>query len=118
VNPNGQTVALAVQPLAGWRELWLLRRSADGWTADVLPPAAGTPTNGDMGYVELAGWVPGGERMLIARETRVEGRIKRSFEVLKLDTLVTEKQASTPSLLVLFGKWQDAAWKRQSVSLR
>jgi hypothetical protein len=118
VNPNGQTVALAVQPLAGWRELWLLRRGADGWTVDVLPPAAGTPTTGDIGYVEFAGWVPGGERMLVAREARVEGRIKRSFEVLKLDALVTEKQASSPSLLVLFGKWQDAAWKRQTVSLR
>jgi len=122
VSPNGQALALAVQPLAGWRELWLFRQGADGCSVDVLPPAAGTPIGSDIGYAEFAGWVaskePGGERLLLAREARVEGRVKRSFEVLKLDTLATEKQASTPSLLVLFGKWQDAAWKRQSVSLR
>ena len=40
------------------------------------------------------------------------------FEVLSLDTLAVDKQASTPSLLAAFGKWQDAAWKRQTVSLR
>jgi len=118
VSPNGQAVALAVQPMAGWRELWVLRRTADGWTADALPPAAGTPLSGDVGYIEFAGWVPGGERLLIAREASVDGRIKRSFEVLRLDSLATEKQASTPALLVLFSKWQDAAWKATTVSLR
>jgi hypothetical protein len=117
-SPNGQALALAVQPLAGWRELWVFRRGTAGWTLDVLPPAAGTPLGGDIGYAEFAGWVPGGERLLMAREARIEGRIKRSFEVLKLDTLATEKQASTPTLLVLFGKWQDPAWKEQTVSLR
>ena len=117
-SPNGQALALAVQPLAGWRELWVFRRAAEGWAVDVLPPAAGTPVDGDLGYAEFAGWVPGGERLLVARESRVEGRTRRSFEVLRLDTLVTERQASTPTLLVLFGKWQDPAWKQQTVSLR
>jgi hypothetical protein len=118
ISPNGQALALAVQPLAGWRELWVLRRANEAWTIDVLPPTVGTPISGDIGYVEFAGWVPGGERILVAREARVEGRIKRSFEVLKVDGLVVEKQASTSSLLVLFGKWQDPAWRHQTVSLR
>ena len=117
-SPNAQALALAVQPLAGWRELWVFRHTAEGWAVDVLPPAAGTPFGADIGYAEFAGWVPGGERMLLVRESRVEGRPRRSFEVLKLDTLATEKQASTPQLLVLFEKWQDAAWKAQTVSLR
>jgi len=54
----------------------------------------------------------------MAREARVDGRVQRSFEVLRLDTLAVERQASTPSLLVLFGRWQDVAWKRQTVALR
>ena len=98
--------------------LGMFRRKAENWVVDVLPPEAGTPLGGDIGYAEFAGWVPGGDRMLLVRESRVEGRTRRSFEVLKLDTLATEKQASTPQLLVLFGKWQDAAWKGQTLSLR
>ena len=114
-EPGGQALALAVQPLATWRELWVFRRQADGWAVDVLPPAASDP---GLGYVEFAGWVPGAQKLLLAREARTDGRFKRSFEVLSLATLNVEKQASTPSLLVLFGKWQDAAWKRSTLSLR
>jgi hypothetical protein len=43
---------------------------------------------------------------------------KRSFEVLKLDTLATEHQASTIDGLPIFARWQDPQWKRVSVSLR
>ena len=114
-SPKGDALALAVQPLDGWRELWLFRRQADGWHIDVLPPAASGP---GLGYVEFAGWVPGAGKLLLAREARVDGRHKRSFEVATVDGLATEKQAGTPSLLALFGKWQDPAWKRGTVSLR
>jgi hypothetical protein len=114
-EPQGRALALAVQPLAGWRELWVFRRRAEGWAVDVLPPAASEP---GLGYLEFAGWVPGTSKLLVAREAKVEGRFKRSFEVLSLETLAAEKQASTPSLLALFGKWQDPAWKRATVSLR
>jgi hypothetical protein len=114
-NASGNALALAVQPLDTWRELWVFRKSAAGWTLDVLPPSANGP---DLGYAEFAGWVPGGERLLMAREARVEGRYQRSFEVLKLDTLLTEKQASTPALLTSFKQWQDPTWKRLSLSLR
>ncbi len=114
-SPAGNAVALAVQPLDTWRELWLFRRRGDAWVIDVLPPSANEP---DLGYVEFAGWVPGGERMLVAREATLQGRIKRSFEVMRLDTLSAEKQASDPGLLVLFGRWQDPMWKRLTVSLR
>ncbi len=114
-SPNGRALALAVQPLEGWRELWVFRRQGNDWSVAVLPPAASNP---ELGYVEFAGWVPGGDKLLLAREARVDGRFKRSFEVAGLATLNTEKQASAPAALTLFAKWQDPAWKRATVMLR
>jgi hypothetical protein len=121
-NAANTALALAVQPLDTWRELWVFRRQgahqSAAWVVDVLPPAAQLAVNGsDLGYVEFAGWVPGQDRLLLARETKVDGRLKRSFEVTKLDTLLPEKQASTPDLLGAF-RWQDAGWKRQTVAVR
>jgi len=114
-NREGTAMALAVQPMDGWRELWIMRKDAQGWSAEVLPPAASAP---GIGYAEFAGWVPGGHQMLVAREARGEGRYKRNFEVLNLQTLASERQAGDPAVLGPFQRWQDAAWKRHSVSLR
>jgi hypothetical protein len=119
LSPDGRSLTLAVQQLPTWTELWVFRapgkESSAGWDVAVLPPAATEP---GLGYLEFAGFVPGTSKMLMAREARVDGRFKRSFEVIDLATLATEKYASTPQLLVLFGKWQDALWKSQTVSLR
>jgi len=115
LNREGNALALAVQPLAGWRELWLWRKRAAGWTAEVVPPAALAP---DLGYAEFAGWVPGGREVLVAREARSEGRYRRSYEVLSLDSLATLRQAAEPGVLGPFQRWQDAGWKRLSVGLR
>ncbi len=115
VNAAGTVVTLAVQPLDAWRELWVFKLGVDGWTVDVLPPASSSP---DFGYIEFAGWVPGGTHFLAARETRVDGRMRKSFELVRLDTLITEKKAEEPSSLSTFYRWQDAVWKKQTVSLR
>jgi hypothetical protein len=115
VNREGNAAALAVQPMAGWRELWLLRKQAGGWTLSVLPPAATLP---GIGYAELAGWVPGGRQVLVAREARGEGRYQRRYEVLDLATLAPQRQANDPSVLGAFQRWQMPQWKQQSVSLR
>jgi len=114
-HPKGSALALAVQPLDGWRELWLFREGQTGWTVDVLPP--GTEST-DLGYVEFAGWVPGTEEMLVAREAKREGRYQLSFEVLSLNTLETKKQADKPANLSTFYRWQDATWKAMTVALR
>ncbi|MET3135451.1 hypothetical protein AAKU55_005761 [Oxalobacteraceae bacterium GrIS 1.11] len=114
-NGAGTALALAVQPMDGWREMWLFRNIGGKWSIDVLPPAASEP---ELGYAEFAGWVPGAEKMLAAREAKVDGRFKRSFEVLKIDTLAVEKSADKPDSINLFYRWQDAAWKGQTVSLR
>jgi hypothetical protein len=114
-HPQGTALALAVQPLDGWREMWLFRRQGEGWVVDVLPPASSDP---DIGYAEFAGWVPGSAKLLAAREVRAEGKFRRSFELLDMATLATERGADRPESLSTFYKWQDPAWKRQTVSLR
>ncbi len=116
LNREGTALALAVQPLEAWRELWLFRKDSRGaWDISVLPPAT---TNPDLGYAEFAGWVPGGKQVLVAREARGEGRYKKTFEVVKLASLTAERQAAEPAMLGAFNRWQDAGWKGGSVSLR
>jgi hypothetical protein len=115
LNREGNALALAVQTLDAWREMWLFRKEQDVWTVQVLPPSSAAP---ELGYAEFAGWVPGGKQVLVAREARSEGRLKRSFEIVRLDTLATERQAGDPSLLGAFSRWQDAAWKRETLSIR
>lgn len=114
-SPNGKALSLAVQTQPSWREHWLYRQTSTGWVLDILPPGNGTP---ELGYVEFAGWPPGGKHLLLAREAQTDGRVKRSFEVMRLDTLVVEKQASSPSLLAAFRTSQDRTWKAMTVSLR
>ncbi len=115
-SADGRALALAVQPLEGWRELWLFHRTTQGWTVDVLPPAAAAP---GLGYVEWAGWVPGARpALLVAREARAEGRGTRRFEQLSVDSLAVEKSAAAPQALSSFGRFASAQWKRDTVSLR
>ena len=115
VNREGTALALAVQPMEGWRELWVFRKGVDGWSVGVLPPAATSP---DIGYAEFAGWVPGGKQMLVAREARGEGKYKRSFELVRLNGFATERQASDPTILGVFKRWQDPAWVKHTMSMR
>jgi hypothetical protein len=116
-NPNrsGNALTLAVQTLDTWRELWVFRKVDHAWTLDVLPPSAQGP---DIGYIEFAGWVPDGKQVLFAREARENGRYRRSFEVTQLASLSVDKRASEPNVLLAFAKWQDPAWKAQSLSVR
>ncbi len=115
LNREGNALAVAVQPTDTWREMWVFRKGKEGWTVAVLPPATTTP---DVGYAEFAGWVPGGTRMLVAREARGDGRTRRNFELVRLDTLTIERRAREPDTLEVFARWQDPTWKRQTLSVR
>jgi hypothetical protein len=111
---QGRALVLAVQPLESWRELWIFHESVGGWTVDVLSPGVDDP---EEGYVEFAGFAPGSQRLLIVREVKERGRFRRRFEELRLEDLVPVRQASSPELLADFGRWQDAAWRRDTLAL-
>ena len=114
-NREGNAIAIASVPADGWRELWLLRRGAKGWTLSVLPPAPAQP---GLGYAEFAGFVPGGKELLVARESRAEGRYRKAFALVDLDTLEARRQAAEPAMLGAFQRWQAAEWKGASLSVR
>lgn len=115
-SADGQALALAVQPLEGWGELWVFRASEAGWVVDVLPPAASGP---GLGYVEFAGWAPAPKRrLLLVREAQEAGRHTRRFEVLDAATLLVDKSASTPQLLAAFAQAASPAWRRTTLALR
>ncbi|MGM9424655.1 hypothetical protein [Hydrogenophaga sp. MI9] len=114
-NREGTALALAVQPVDGWRELWVFRKDASGWNVQVLPPAALQP---GTGYAEFAGWEPGGQRLLVAREAIAEGKTIRRFEVVNAATLTPERTALDAEALGPFSRWPDPAWKRDSLALR
>ncbi len=115
VNAENTVATLAVQPLPGWRELWILQKVEGSWRIDVLPPAG---DGVDLGYIEFAGWVPKARKLLAAREVRVNGNFQRSFELIDLELLRVEKRAEEPEHLSTFYRHQDQAWKRMTVSLR
>ena len=112
--PQAPALVLAVQPLESWRELWVFHWSAGTWVIDVLSP--GTDDT-EEGYIEFAGFAPRTRRLLIAREVKDRGRFQRSFEERRLDDLALVQQAGTPELLGDFGRWQDAAWRRDTLTL-
>src|SRR5690606_18319714 len=114
-NRERNAIVLAVQPIDGWRELWVFRQTRQGWEVLVQPPAALLP---GVGFAEFAGWVPGGKSMLMAREAMAEGRTIRRFEVVRLDTLTPERIAFRPDALGAFNRWADTGWKRLSLALR
>jgi hypothetical protein len=114
--PEGRALALTVEPLDGWAELWVWHQETDGWKLDIVTPES---SGSGLGYVEWAGWSPASRgKLLVVRETMAGGRIKRRFEVLRTDTLVAEKSASDPGQLAAFGLWSDNTWKQATVSLR
>ncbi len=127
-SPRANALALAVQPLAGWVELWVFHRTREGadkdphWTVDLLAPAISDPR---LGYVELAGFSPDGTRLLVAREFRGntgkgEPPSARWFQVLRLDApaLPIEKEAHLADRLIAFNKWSSTGWRAKTLALR
>jgi hypothetical protein len=122
VSPRGDAIAFAQSPLPSWTELVLLRR---GHEPETLAPAAIDP---DVGYVELAGWSPDGTRVCVAKEAKMTGPLgqpgtlapwmQRSFQIVKADGLLVEKQAARLDNFVTFRRWASASWQRATLALR
>jgi hypothetical protein len=112
--PQGPALALAVQPLETWRELWLFHEVAGAWEIDVVSPGLDDPV---AGYAEFAGFVPATRRVLVVREVQERGGLRRHFEELRLDDLALMRQATAAELLPDFGRWQDPDWRRDSLAL-
>jgi hypothetical protein len=53
----------------------------------------------------------------VVREAKERGVFRRRFEVLRIDDLALIRFASTPALLRDFGRWQDAAWRRDTLAM-
>jgi len=114
-SPHDGALAVAVQPMDSWRELWIFHETSQGWVADVLTPASADP---GVGYVELAGFTPDGKHVLTAREARAAGHKEREFAELELETLAVEKRADHPEAITAFARWQSAEWKATTVAIR
>ncbi len=115
-SPRHRQLTVAVQQLPGWLVVWVFRRAGGGWIVDTLAPSSdGTP---ELGYVEVAGWTPGGRRLLLAREALVDGRHERRFESLVARSL--EVRVSTGSLRRFrrFRRWHAPDWKQGTLALR
>jgi hypothetical protein len=116
--PSGSLATVAVQPLAAWTEVWVLRRGGDGaWTIATLTPATADPDNA-VGYVEAAGFSPDGGRLLVVREARAGGQVTRRFQVVESSTLVVEKWAAHADKLGAFKRWTLPSWRAGTLALR
>ena len=118
VASHGRAVAVSVAPVVAWTELWIFHAEASsgGWRSDVVPPAIGEPGE-DIGYVELAGFSPDGTRVMLARESRVQGRLTRRFEVCNPEGTVLH-WATDQRRLGAFARWASVGWRRSSLALR
>jgi hypothetical protein len=116
--PSGTLATLAVQPLAAWTELWVLRRAGDGtWSIETLTPATADPEI-TVGYVESAGFSPDGRRLLVVRESRAAGRPSRRFQVLAAATLAVEHWSPSAEQLGAFKRWSAPSWRAGTLALR
>jgi hypothetical protein len=114
-SPQRDQVAVAVQHLAGWLEVWIFRRTRSGWGVDVLVPAASEPT---LGYVEVAGWTPDGKQLLVVREAAVEGSIRRRFQALRASSLAVVAESRSWRRVRAFRRWHSAEWRGGTLALR
>jgi hypothetical protein len=116
--PSGTAATIAVQPLAAWTELWVLRRADDGgWVIETLAPAIADP-DATAGYAEAAGFSPDGGRLLVVREARAAGRVTRRFQVVDTATLVVERWAAHADKLGAFKRWSSPSWRAGTLALR
>ena len=113
--PQGPALVLAVQPLESWRELWVISRNGGKLDDRCAPAWAGQSGGGLRRFCGLRAGNAGG--CSSRGKSRRARRFRRSFEELRLDDLALVRQASSPELLRDFGRWQDVAWRKDTLAL-
>ena len=91
----------------------MFRKLRGAWRVDPIAPAIAEPS---IGYAEAAGAFPAGDRLLIAREALVGGRLQRRFTVVQTSSLrsVADSARSNGA----FGKWSAPSWRGRTLALR
>ena len=110
-TPGALTASVQLAP--AWTELWIFHRANHRWTSDVVPPASTGP---GVGYVESAGSTPDGERLLVAREAMVRGRLERHFQVLSARSLRPLLQSKFPA--AWFERLSSPSWRDRTLAYR
>ena len=117
--PSGTAATIAVQPLAAWSELWVVRRAGDAsWAFETLTPATTDP-DVTAGYVESAGFSPDGGRLLVVREARGGGQVTRRFQVMATrDAGRRDAGPRSADKLGAFKRWSAPSWRAGTLALR
>ncbi len=125
VGPSGSVVTLAVSSAPTWSELRVFKKTGDAWEVSTVPPALVDP---DVGYVELAGFAPAGDSLLVVREYRASGPLgaphtlapwmTRTFQVLAAGDLHVQREARSLAGLPASQRWETADWKKDTLALR
>lgn len=108
-------VAISVQPLPGWQELWVFQVQEGEWVVNRMLPATGQP---ELGYVELAGYVSNGKSILVVREALVEGSTRRRFQRVDRKSMAITTDASSLRRFRTFKNNSSPRWKSETLSLR
>ena len=110
---TGAALTAQVQLTPSWTELWVFRKFRGAWRVDPIAPAVAEPS---IGYAEAAGASPAGDRLLIAREALVGGRLQRRFTVVRTNSLRPVADSARP--YGAFGKWSAPSWRGRTLALR
>ena len=111
---EGPALVLAVQPLESWRELWVFHEEARELDGRCALARARRSRGRLRRFCRLrAGHAAPAHRA----RSKDRGRFRRRFEELRLDDLASGAAGECPELLRDFGRWQDVAWRRDTLAL-
>ena len=112
LNREGNVLALAVQPMEGWRELWVFSRQSRGtWSVQVLPPSTVTPELGYAGRPADAG------REGSARRQEPEAQLRGRAHRHALDRAAGERSVRARAVHALAGSGVEARDREPALKL-
>jgi hypothetical protein len=95
--------------------MWIFHKSGGNWTVRILPPAAVQP---NVGYAEFAGWVPGGTQVSGGARSDRRWALPSKLRADAPGYAAALRQSAIRATLGEFQRWQDPAWKRETLAMR